>query len=315
MEHCRLTKYVCRRQFHFVPMKTTKRRHDYFRFIDKEIGPKEVCAFPRLCLRFMEEEDLNTGFPRPPASTSPGWQGAPSRWWTCGTSTIVTGSTALSHGSHDTAAWPAGHMQTRALGPSPPCLTQQAWGGGLRIPIRASSQVKCLLLAWDHSDHTPPQSTWEEVELPSCSLPAAASCQGLTRPLQDAADHQPGRSSAPGLFLQSLRPCRDITDLSLLGQVTPSCWQLPGPQCLSHREQPAGLQSRGKHPPGASSAFPALLPGRRPQINWLKSAWVLCPSIHSEVSPGGPSWAWSHLGVGQALLSLSHFRQENYNQL
>ena len=126
MEHCRLTKYVCRRQFHFVPMKTTKRRHDYFRFIDKEIGPKEVCAFPRLCLRFMEEEDLNTGFPRPPASTSPGWQGAPGRWWTCGTSTIVTGSTALSHGSHDTAAWPAGHMQTRALGPSPPCLTQQA---------------------------------------------------------------------------------------------------------------------------------------------------------------------------------------------
>ena len=65
MEHCRLTKYVCRRQFHFVPMKTTKRRHDYFRFIDKEIGPKEVCAFPRLCLRFMEEEDLNTGCTRP----------------------------------------------------------------------------------------------------------------------------------------------------------------------------------------------------------------------------------------------------------
>ena len=205
-------------------MKTTERWHDYFHFIDKEIGPKEVCAFPRLCLRSMEEEDLNIGFPRPPASTSPGWQGASGRWWTCGISTTVTGSTAPSHGSHDTAAWPAGHRKIRSLGPHPLCLTQQAWGGGLRIPIGASSQVKSLLLAWDHSDHTPPQSTWEEAELPSRSLPAASLCQGLTPPLQDAADHQPGHSSVPGLFLQSLRPRRDITDLSLLGQVTPSCW-------------------------------------------------------------------------------------------
>lgn len=112
--------------------------------------------------------------------------------------------------------------------------------------------MKSLLLEWDHSDHTPPQSMWEEAGLPSCSLPAASLRQGLIPPLQDAADRQPGHSSAPGLFLQSLRPRRDITDLSLLGQVTPSCWQLPGPQCHSHREQPTRFQSRGKHPHRAS---------------------------------------------------------------
>lgn len=174
-------------------------------------------------------------------------------------------------------------------------MTQQAWGGGLRTGIGASSQVKSLLLAWDHSDHTLPQSTCEEGELPSSSLLVASLCQGLTPPLQDAADYQPGRSSAPGLFLQSLRPRRDITDLSLPGQVTPSSWQLPVPQRHSHREPPAGLQSRGKHPHGASSAFPTLLPRRRPQTHRLKSAWVLCPSVHSEVSPAvplGPGGTW-----------------------
>lgn len=76
---------------------------------------------------------------------------------TCGTSITVTGSIASSCGSHDAAAQPVGHMKTRSLGPRPSVLTQQAWGGGLRICIGASSQVKSLLLAWGHSDHTLPQ--------------------------------------------------------------------------------------------------------------------------------------------------------------
>lgn len=177
---------------------------------------------------------------------------------------------------------------------------------GLGIRIGASSQVKSLLLEWDHSDHTPPQSTWEEAGLPSCSLPATSLRQGLIPPLQDAADRQPGHSSAPGLFLQSLRPRRDITDLCLLSQVTPSCWQLPGPQCHSHREQPTGFQSRGKHPHRASLAFFALLPGRRPQTNWLKSAWVLCPLSTQGSLPGTllgpePPGSWTSSSVLQSL--------------
>lgn len=127
MEHCRLTKYGGRHQFHFIPMKTTKREHDYVHFIDKEIGPQRSLCFSKALLAVHGRGGLE---PRFPEATSLHLT------WLAGCTWPLVDmrhlhhhhrSTASSCGSHDAAAWPAGHMKTRSLGPHPPCLTQQAW--------------------------------------------------------------------------------------------------------------------------------------------------------------------------------------------